>query len=36
MLNINLSETARDKFKEFLSEDNNADAYIRIYLSGMG
>lgn len=36
MLNINLSESAKDKFKEFLSEDNKEDTYIRIYLSGMG
>lgn len=36
MLNINLSESAKVKFQEFLSEENNENAYIRIYLSGMG
>jgi Fe-S cluster assembly iron-binding protein IscA len=36
MLNFNLSTTARDKFKEFLSEENKDSAYIRIYVSGVG
>jgi len=31
-----LSETARDKFKEYLSEEKKDNAYIRIYVSGVG
>ncbi len=32
---LTVSETAKEKFKEFLTEENNG-SYIRIYVSGMG
>jgi len=31
-----VSDTARDKFKEILAQEGKEDAYVRIYISGVG
>jgi len=33
---LSISEAAQEKFKEFLTEEGKSDAYIRIYVSGVG
>ena len=33
---LQVSETAKEKFVQFLNEEEKSDAYVRIYLSGMG
>jgi Fe-S cluster assembly iron-binding protein IscA len=33
---IAVSEKAREKFKEYLSSEEKEDAYVRIYVSGVG
>lgn len=31
-----VTDTARDKFKEILSQEGKVEAYVRIYVSGVG
>lgn len=31
-----VTDSARDKFKEILSQEGKEDAYVRIYVSGVG
>ncbi len=31
-----VTETARDKFKEIIDQEGKADGYIRIFVSGVG
>ncbi len=31
-----VTETARDKFKEIISQEGKDDGYIRIFVSGVG
>ena len=33
---LKVTETAKTKIKEVMESENKSDAYIRIYLSGMG
>lgn len=33
---IAVSEKALEKFVEFLNSENKADAYVRVYVSGVG
>lgn len=33
---LSITEAAQVKFKEFLMEEGKNDAYIRIYVSGVG
>jgi Fe-S cluster assembly iron-binding protein IscA len=33
---LNVTEAAREKFKEFLADEEKKDAYVRIYVSGVG
>jgi len=33
---LQVSETAREKFVEFLNEEKKDNAHIRIYVSGVG
>ncbi len=33
---LQVSETAKTKFQEFLAEEQKDNAHIRIYVSGMG
>lgn len=33
---VTITAAAKDKFKAFLAEEGKQDAYIRIYVSGVG
>ncbi len=33
---LKVSTTAKEKFKEYLSQEGKPDSYIRIYVSGVG
>ncbi len=33
---LTVTTAAREKFKEFLAEEGKNDAYVRIYVSGVG
>ncbi len=33
---LTVTNTAKEKFKEFLAEEGKQDAYVRIYVSGVG
>ncbi len=33
---LTVTTAAKEKFKEFLAEEDKMDAYIRIYVSGVG
>ncbi len=33
---LQVTEAAKEKFKEFMAEEEKKEAYIRIYVSGVG
>ncbi len=33
---VSLTDAAKNKFKEYLTEEGKPEAYIRIYVSGVG
>ena len=33
---VTVTTTAKEKFKEYLSQEGKPDSYIRIYVSGVG